>query len=147
VVLVAGGSLDPDANAQVAATARLLFEGRAFASVDIAFASTARPTVPEALDRLRSLGFARLAVARYFLGPGRLPDAVARAAAAVDGVVVSEPLGAAEEIAALVLERYDEALGGDIRMNCDACLYRIPFRGREDAVGAPQLPHTHPDDV
>jgi sirohydrochlorin cobaltochelatase len=148
VVLVAGGALDPDANAQVAATARLLFEGRRFASVDIAFASTARPTVTEALERLRRLGFARAAVARYFLGPGRLPDAVARAATSVEGleVVVSESLGVADEIAQLVLERYDEALGTDIRMNCDACLYRVPFRGREDAVGAPQVPHTHPDD-
>jgi sirohydrochlorin cobaltochelatase len=139
--------LDPDANAQIAATARLLFEGRGFASVDIAFASAARPSLPEALERLRLQGFRRAAVARYFLGPGRLPNAVARAAA-VEGldVVVSEPLGVADEIAALILERYDEALGEDIRMNCDACLYRIPFRGREDAVSAPQVPHTHPDD-
>ena len=36
---------------------------------------------------------------------------------------------------------------GDIRMNCDACLYRVPFRGHERAVGAPQVPHTHPDDA
>ena len=43
VVVVAGGALDPAANADVAHTARLLFEGRTFPSVDIAFASTARP--------------------------------------------------------------------------------------------------------
>ena len=43
------------ANADVAHTARLLFEGRRFASVDLAFASTARPSVPEALGRLRVL--------------------------------------------------------------------------------------------
>jgi sirohydrochlorin cobaltochelatase len=148
VVLVAGGSLDPDANAQVAATARLLWEGRAFPSVDVAFASTTRPTLAEALQRLRALGFSRVAVARYFLAPGRLPRAVERDAV-IDGVdvVVSAPLGAADEIAALLLERYDEAVGSDIRMNCDACLYRIPFPGREGSVGAPQLPHTHPDDA
>jgi sirohydrochlorin cobaltochelatase len=62
-------------------------------------------------------------------------------------VVVAAPLGAAEEIARLVVERYDEAIAGDIRMNCDACLYRTPFRGRELLVGAPQVPHTHPDDA
>ena len=148
VVLVAGGSLDPDANAQIAATARLLWEGRGYASVDIAFASTTGPTVPEALERLQRLGTRRVAVAQYFLGPGRLPDAVSRSAA-VDGVevVVTEPLGAHPLIAALVLERYDEALGADIRMNCDACLYRIPFPGREAKVGALQVPHIHPDDA
>ena len=147
VVLVAGGSLDPDGNAQVAATARLLWEGRGYASVDIAFASTTRPTVPEALDRLRRLGHERVVIAPYFLGPGRLPDAVSRSAVGEGAeVVVAQPLGAHPSLAELVLERYDEALGADIRMNCDACLYRIAFPGREEKVGAPQVPHDHPDD-
>ena len=146
VLLVAGGSLDPDANAQVAATARLLWERGGYQSVDIAFASTTQPSLPEALDRLRRLGVERVAVAQYFLGPGRLPRAVEQQADGQDAVV-SQPLGAHDGIAALILERYDEALGADIRMNCDACLYRIPFPGRETKVGAPQLPHTHPDDA
>ena len=146
VLLVAGGAIDPDANAQVAATARLLFEGRSFASVDIAFASTARPAVPEALERFAQQGFSRIAVARYFLGPGRLPRLVEQATVGFD-VLMTEPLGAADEVAALLLHRFDEALGEDIRMNCDACLYRIPFRGRESYVGAAQRPHTHPDDA
>lgn len=148
VVLVAGGALDPDANAQVAATARLLWEGRGWPSVDIAFASTTRPTVPEALARLRALGHRRVAVARYFLGPGRLPRLVERQARQVDGVevVVSGPLGVSDEVASLLLTRYDEARGGDLRMNCDVCLYRVPLPGREGAVGAVQEPHAHPDD-
>ena len=145
VVLVAGGAADPDANAQVAATARLLWEGREWASVDVAFASTTSPSVPEALERLRLLGFSRLAVARYFLGPGYLPRLVERQAAPYD-VVLADVLGASDALAGLVLERYDEALGATIRMNCDACLYRMPLPGRQDAVGAPQVPHSHPDD-
>jgi len=148
VVLVAGGALDPDANAAVASTARLLFEGRSWPSVDIAFASTARPSVPEALGRLRAQGVTRVAVARYFLGPGFLPRLVEKQARAVEGleVVVSESLGASDGLAGLLAGRFDEVLGGDIRMNCDACLYRIALPGRESAVGAPQEPHTHPDD-
>jgi sirohydrochlorin cobaltochelatase len=148
IVLVAGGALDPDANAQVAATARLLFEGRRWPSVDVAFASTARPSVPEALERLRSQGFRRASVARYFLGPGFLPRLAERQAQAVEGleVVVSSPLGVTDAVAALVLLRLEEAVQGDLRMNCDVCLYRVPLRGREDAVGAVQEPHDHPDD-
>lgn len=148
VVLAAGGSLDPDANAQVAATARLLWEGRGFTSVDIAFASTTGPTVVEAVTRLRDLGATRVAIARYFLGPGHLPQLVERQARSVDGVdvLVSEPLGVSDGLAGLVAGRYDEVLGGDTRMNCDACLYRIALPGREAAVGAPQVPHSHPDD-
>ena len=148
VVLVAGGALDPDANAAVAATARLLFEGRTWPSVDVAFASTARPTVSEALERLRRQSHTRVSLARYFLGPGYLPRLVERQAAEVDGleVVVSAPLGVTDDLAELVLGRYDEALRGDIRMNCDVCLYRVPLPGRESAVGSVQEPHTHPDD-
>ncbi|MCW2777476.1 MAG: metal binding protein [Frankiales bacterium] len=148
VVLVAGGALDPDANAQVAATARLLWEGRTFPSVDVAFASTTGPTVAEALTRLRTLGHRRVSLARYFLGPGFLPRLVARQAASVEGVdvVVSEPLGVSDGLAGLLLGRYEEAVVGDLRMNCDVCLYRTPFPGRESAVGAPQEPHTHPED-
>lgn len=148
VLLVAGGALDPDANAQVAATARLLWEGRPWPSVDIAFASTTGPTVPEALERLRMLGFGRVSVARYFLGPGRLPRLVERQAGGVEGVqaVVTAPLGAPAELSVLLLERYDEARGGVVRMNCDVCLYRVRLPGREAAVGAVQEPHAHPDD-
>lgn len=149
VLLVAGGSLDPDANAQVAATARLLWEGRGWPGVDVAFASTTRPSVPEALARLRALGHARVNVARYFLGPGYLPRLVERLAGSVEGVkpVVAAPLGAARELCDLLLTRYDEVLGGDLRMNCDVCLYRVSLPGHEHAVGAVQRPHAHPDDV
>lgn len=149
VVLVAGGSLDPDANAGVAATARLLWEGRTFPSVDIAFVSTTGPTVPLALERLRAEGWARVAIARYFLGPGYLPRLVEQQAASVQGleVIISAPLGASNGLAGLLLARFDEARVGDIRMNCDACMYRVPFRGHEHALGAPQRPHSHPDDA
>ena len=147
VLLVAGGSVDPDANAGVAATARLLWEGRAYASVDCAFVSTTRPSVPDALARLGAQGVRRVAVSSFFLGPGFLPRRAEELAHASGlDVVVSAPLGASERLAALVLERYDEARAGDLRMNCDACLYRIAYPGLEDRVGAPQVPHRHPDD-
>lgn len=148
VVLVAGGSLDPDANAGVAATARLLWEGRGFPSVDIAFVSTTAPSVPQALERLRAQGISRVALSRYFLGPGYLPRQAETQASTVPGVdvVLSEPLGVSEGLATLVLGRFDEARAGDIRMNCDACMYRIGYPGLEAAVGAPQVPHSHPDD-
>ncbi len=149
VLLVAGGSLDPDANASVAAVARLLWEGRTYPSVDYAFVSATGPSVGLGLERLRAQGCSRVALSRYFLGPGYLPRQAVVQAAAVEGieVVVTDPLGAAVELAELVLQRFEEARAGDTRMNCDACLYRIAFPGRESAVGAPQVPHSHPDDV
>jgi sirohydrochlorin cobaltochelatase len=47
----------------------------------------------------------------------------------------------------LVVERYQEALGGQVRANCDACVYRIALPGHEHRVGAPQRPHEHPHDT
>jgi len=51
-----------------------------------------------------------------------------------------------DTLADLVIERYREALHGDIRMNCDTCVYRIALPGHEHRVGAPQQPHHHPHD-
>lgn len=138
VVLVAGGSLDPDANATVAATARLLWEGRAHPTVDYAFVSATGPTLEEALLRAPEA-----VVSLLFLGPGYLPS---KARTAAGDRLVTAPLGVATQLVDLLVARYGEALGDDIRMNCDACLYRIALPGRESAVGAPQVPHRHPDD-
>ena len=55
-------------------------------------------------------------------------------------------IGDCDALADLVLERYAEALGGDIRMNCDTCAYRVLMPGFADKVGRPQRPHDHPDD-
>jgi sirohydrochlorin cobaltochelatase len=91
-------------------------------------------------------------VARYFLFPGVLPDRVAEQAAAYAAahpeldIRYTDVLGDCDEIAALVCERYHEALAGDIRMNCDVCVYRIAMPGFEHRVGAPQHPHDHPHD-
>ena len=55
-------------------------------------------------------------------------------------------IGGCDELAGLVLERCDEALDGDIRMNCDTCAYRVALPGFTDKVGRPQVPHYHPDE-
>ncbi len=152
VLVVGRGSTDPDANADVVKTTRLLWEGRDYPLAETAFVSLARPGVPEGLERCRLLGARRIVVARYFLFPGVLPDRVAQQAAqyaaAHPGLDIScaDVLGDCDQIAALVYERYHEALTGDIRMNCDMCVYRIAMPGFEHRVGAPQHPHHHPDD-
>jgi sirohydrochlorin ferrochelatase len=152
VLVVGRGSTDPDANADVCKTARLLWEGRAFTFTETAFVSLARPSVTEGLERCRLLGARRIVVARYFLFPGVLPDRVAeqaedyaRAHPELE-IRTADGLGDCPEIAALVAERYQEALTGDIRMNCDMCMYRTALPGFEHLVGAPQQPHDHPHD-
>ncbi|SCL35209.1 uroporphyrin-III C-methyltransferase [Micromonospora nigra] len=152
VALIGRGSTDPDANAEVAKVARLLWEGRGYAGVEPGFVSLAEPSVPAVLERLRRLGARRIVVAPYFLFAGVLPDRiVARtgefAAAHPDlDVRVADLIGDCDALADLVLQRHAEALGGDIRMNCDTCAYRVLMPGFADKVGRPQTPHDHPDD-
>jgi sirohydrochlorin cobaltochelatase len=152
VLVVGRGSTDPDANADVVKTARLLWEGRDYPLAETAFVSLARPGVAEGLERCRLLGARQIVVARYFLFPGVLPDRVAEQAAAYAAahpeleIRCSDVLGDCDEIAALVYERYHEALTGDIRMNCDICVYRVAMPGFEHRVGAPAHPHHHPHD-
>ncbi|MFC8298190.1 uroporphyrinogen-III C-methyltransferase [Micromonospora orduensis] len=152
VALIGRGSTDPDANAEVAKVARLLWEGRGYAGVEPGFVSLAEPSVPAVLERLRRLGARRIVVAPYFLFAGVLPDRIvaqsARFAAAHPDldVRVAEVIGDCDALADLVRERHAEALGGDIRMNCDTCAYRVLMPGFADKVGRPQQPHDHPDD-
>ena len=152
VLLVGRGSSDPDANANVVKTTRLLWEGRGYPLAETAFVSLTRPSVAEGLERCRLLGARQIVVARYFLFPGVLPDRVADQAADFAAahpeldVRCADVLGDCNEVAALVYERYHEALAGDIRMNCDMCVYRIAMPGFEGRVGEPQHPHDHPHD-
>ncbi|MFE7893990.1 sirohydrochlorin chelatase [Streptomyces sp. NPDC057412] len=152
VLLVGRGSTDPDANAEVYKAARLLWEGRGYAGVETAFVSLAAPDVPAGLDRCARLGARRIVVLPYFLFTGILPDRVRRqteewAVAHPETEVRSaDVIGPEPELLDLVWERYEEAVQGDLRMNCDSCVYRIALPGFEDKVGLPQQPHFHPDD-
>ena len=118
VLVVGRGSTDPDANADVVKTARLLWEGRDYPLAETAFVSLARPGVAEGLERCRLLGARQIVVARYFLFPGVLPDRVADQAAEYAAahpeldIRCADVLGDCDEIAALVYERYHEALSG-----------------------------------
>ena len=152
VVLVGRGATDPDANAEVAKTARLLQEGRGIATVETAFVSLAEPSVAVGLERARRLGHTRVVVLPYFLFAGVLPDRIAEQSAAWAAahpqveVLVAGLVGPGERLAELVVERWSEIAGGDLRMNCDTCAYRVTLPGFEDKQGAPQTPHDHPDD-
>lgn len=152
VVLVGRGSSDPDANAEHAKVARLLWERGGLAGVEPAFISLTSPGVPAALERARLLNARRVVMLPYFLFGGMLPTRTitqthewARDHHGVE-VRIADVIGPAPALADLTVERFREAIQGDIRMNCDTCLYRIAMPGHEHRKGAAQRPHDHPDD-
>lgn len=152
VALIGRGSTDPDANGDVAKLARLLWEGRDWPLVEPGFVSLAAPPVARTLERCRTLGAGRVAVAPHFLFTGVLERRVRSQAAewAADHpgteVVTAAPLGPDERLGRLLLARYDQARAGEARANCDTCQYRVALPGFESRVGAPQRLHHHPDD-
>ncbi|MFF3734121.1 sirohydrochlorin chelatase [Streptomyces sp. NPDC002476] len=110
LVLASAGSTDPEAIAVIAEIAREL-RHTGWCAVRPAFASATSPAgfprTEDAVRALRAEGVRRVAVAPYVVAPGRLPDRIATGATGAD--VLADVLGPAEELARLLLHRYDEA--------------------------------------
>ncbi|MFC9815623.1 sirohydrochlorin chelatase [Streptomyces virginiae] len=115
VVLASAGSTDPEAIAVIAEIARE-WRHTGWCAVRPAFASAALPRTEDAVRALRAEGFARVAVAPYVIAPGRLPDRIAAGAEAAGADVVADVLGAAPELALLLLRRYDAAAAAPARL-------------------------------
>ncbi|MFJ9082323.1 sirohydrochlorin chelatase [Streptomyces sp. NPDC102384] len=107
VVLASAGSSDPEAIAVIAEIARE-WRHTGWCAVRPAFASASLPRTEDAVRELRALGCERVAVAPYVLAPGRLPDRIA--AGAADADVLADVLGAAPEVARVLMDRYEASL-------------------------------------
>jgi sirohydrochlorin ferrochelatase len=106
IVVVAVGTSNEAANARTSTVAAALCARTRWAGVEVAFATGPRPTVAEAVMRLRSRGARHLVVAPWFLAHGRITDRVAAVAAEL-GVPMAEPLGSHNLVAATLLDRFD----------------------------------------
>lgn len=107
VVLAAAGTNDAAARGTVAQAAVALGDALGMPCT-VAYASASAPTGAEAVTALRAAGARRIAIAGYFLAPGRLYDTVVASARSAGGVVaVAPPLTDAWDIARLVLSRAD----------------------------------------
>jgi sirohydrochlorin ferrochelatase len=104
VVLAAAGSSDPAGAADVRKQADLLAE-RLQVPVVGAFATAARPTVTDAVARLREQTGRSIAVASYLLAPGHFQDLLHESGADW----ITEPLGGHPAVAGLVIDRYRTA--------------------------------------
>src|SRR5262249_38060483 len=105
----AAGSSDPAAAAVIDGMAAA-WRSAGWWDVVPAYASAARPTPGAAVLALRRAGAPRVALASYLLAPRHFAAAVRAESLAAGAAAVSAALGAAPELADIVLERYDEAL-------------------------------------
>lgn len=107
VLVVAVGSSHAAANARTATLASAL-GGHGWPLVRVAYA-TAEPSVAAGIAELRRAGASRVAIAPWFIAPGRITDRVAAVAAGA-GAAMAEPLGAHQLVAATVLDRFEQAI-------------------------------------
>lgn len=110
VVLAAAGSSQPAANAVIARMAADWQAARGWHAVRPAYASAAAPTPAQAVAALLRDGAPRVVVASYLLAPGLFADRIRDAALAAGAAAVAAPLGAAPEVAGVLLDRYARAI-------------------------------------
>jgi sirohydrochlorin ferrochelatase len=104
VVLAAAGSSDPAAAADVEQQAALLAD-QLEVPVLAGYLSAAKPTVAQAVARLREQTGRPIAVATYLLAPGHFSDQLAESGADW----TTAPLGGHPALAGLVIDRYRTA--------------------------------------
>lgn len=117
LLLIAEGSPEAEANAEAYRLARLIWEGRDWRTVEVAFANGTTPTIAAGLARCQQLG-AQATIALPLLaldGPAysTLSAALdeAQAATPEHRCLFGRPPGTAEGFAAITWERYREASG------------------------------------
>ena len=113
VLVVAVGSSHAAANLRTATVAETLTADRRWAGVEIAFATGPQPGVADGIEALRTAGARHVAVAPWFVAPGRITDRVA-AVAHTHSAVMADPLGAHRLLAATVLDRFDRAVAARV---------------------------------
>ncbi|MFU8872021.1 sirohydrochlorin chelatase [Micromonospora sp. SL4-19] len=111
LVLAAAGTRDPRARGSVGRVAAAL-GAESGVPCHVSYASAASPEAGVAVAKLRASGARRVAVAAYFLAPGRFHDAVVTTAGAAGAVAVAGPLADLPELTDLVLRRVDAATRG-----------------------------------
>jgi sirohydrochlorin ferrochelatase len=121
VVLAAAGSSDPEANATIARLAAQWQARAGWFAVRPAYASpaaaadpggTTGPDPAAAVTGLLETGARRVVVASYLLAPGVFADRIRHVSLAAGAAAVSAVLGAAPEVADVVLDRYADAVLG-----------------------------------
>ncbi|MEV4277121.1 sirohydrochlorin chelatase [Actinoplanes xinjiangensis] len=113
VVLAAAGTRDDTARGTIGDAATALGRHLGLPSA-VSCASGPGERADEAVRRLQEAGARRVGMAAYFLAPGLLYDASARAAREAGAVAVAEPLGDAPELVRLVAARVEAVLSGSL---------------------------------
>ncbi|MBV0910773.1 sirohydrochlorin chelatase [Anianabacter salinae] len=130
LVVIGRGASDPDANANVAKIARMLWEGMGFGWCSVGYSGVTFPLVEPCLQHVARLGYKRVIVFPYFLFTGILIDRIYgftdRVAAENPGIqfVKAGYLNDHPKVLETFAERVLEIAGNAAIPNCGVCAYR-----------------------
>lgn len=131
VILLGRGGSDRDANSDLYKITRLLWESMNYRIVEPSFMGVTAPLIDVGVDRCVKLGAKKVVILPYFLFTGilikRLQNMIhefKRQYPEID-FVLAEYFGFHEKLEEILLDRVAEALQGEVKMNCDTCVYRI----------------------
>lgn len=146
IILLGRGGSDPDANSDLYKISRLLWEKLNYRIVEPAFMGVTNPLVEEAVERCVLLGAKKIVILPYFLFTGIL---IKRLEKMIDGFeqkysecnfALAGYFGFHKKLQTILLDRVQEALIGEVKMNCDTCQYRL---GAMEHIGHHHHDHDH----
>lgn len=131
VLLLGRGGSDPDANSDLYKIARLLWEKTNYKIVEPAFMGVTNPLTAEGVERCIKLGAKKVIILPYFLFTGilmkRLEEMVRTFQHQYEATEfkLAGYFGYHPKLQTILIERVEEALKGEVKMNCDTCQYRF----------------------
>ncbi len=131
VLIVGRGSSDPDANSDICKMSRLFWEKWKADLVETAFMGVTFPLFDDGVERCIKLGARHVVVLPYFLFTGvlikRMADYMEQCRQRYPQVrfTLAEYFGFHPLLKTVIKDRVNEALHGEVKMNCDTCQYRL----------------------
>ncbi|RBW67889.1 sirohydrochlorin chelatase [Bacillus taeanensis] len=131
VLLLGRGGSDQDANSDLYKITRLLWENIHYKYVEPAFMGVTDPLIKEGVERCVKLGAKKIVILPYFLFTGilikRLENMIETFEQEHPGIEfkLAGYFGFHPRLQTIIKDRIKEALQGDVKMNCDTCVYRI----------------------
>ncbi|OLO42773.1 sirohydrochlorin chelatase [Alkalihalophilus pseudofirmus] len=131
ILLVGRGSSDADANSDLYKIGRLLSEKVNMVNVELSFIGVTSPTVEEGVNRSIKLGAKKIFIIPYFFFTGILMDRMTEKLENFQNAhpnlqfAMTEFFGFHPELKTIFIERANEALVGEAKLNCDVCSFRL----------------------
>lgn len=131
IILLGRGGSDQDANSDLYKIARLLWENVQYEFVEPAFMGVTTPLLDEVVNRCWKLEAKKIIILPYFLFTGILIKRLERSISTFQSQYptiqfkLANYFGFHEKLQTIILDRIEEALQGNVKMNCDTCQYRL----------------------